>query len=79
MKKQISFLFVAAVLATMNQAMANVNISDVYTAGGAYNKMQLEQIEGYKFEKSYIQSLDHVTKDERILWTRNVINITRIV
>ena len=66
MKKQISFLFVAAALATMNQAMANVNVSDVYAAGGAYNKMQLEQIEGYKFEKSYIQSLDHVTKDERI-------------
>ena len=33
---------------------------------GAFNKMEMEQINGYQLEKSYIHSLDHVTNDERI-------------
>ncbi len=33
---------------------------------GAFNKMEMQQINGYQLEKSYVQSLDHVTDDERI-------------
>ena len=33
---------------------------------GAFNKMEQSQINNYQLEKSYVQSLDHVTNDERI-------------
>lgn len=67
MKKRLSYLLAAAFLTSMNQVIANTYALDINTgAGGAYNKMQIEQVEGHKLEKSYIHSLDHITKDESI-------------
>ena len=44
MKKKISYLFAALCLAASSQAMANTFALDANAIGGAYNKMQLEQI-----------------------------------
>ena len=71
MKKQISCLLATFLLLSLAEAKA-----DVFPAGigahersyeaGAFNKMEQSQINNYQLEKSYIHSLDHVTKDESI-------------
>ena len=63
MKKQIGCLLSALLLTTFTQALANpVGQIDA----GAFNRAEQNQINNYKLERSYIQTLDHVTKDERI-------------
>ena len=62
MKKQICYLLAALALVST----AKANAIEPMVEAGAFNKMQMEQIDGYKLEKSYIHSLDHVTKDESI-------------
>ena len=67
MKKRLCYLIVALMVITVGKANAlDVSNELVRDAGGSYNKMQLEQIDGYKLEKSYIHSLDHISKDESI-------------
>ena len=69
MKKNISYLLALFFLLSMNNAKALDTVIPVQDRGydaGAFNKMEMQQIDGYKLEKSYIHSLDHVTKDERI-------------
>ena len=72
MKKQISYLFAVFFLLTMCSAKAdpvagslNLNTLHGYEAG-AFNKMEQDQINSYQIDKSYVQSLDEVTKDDRI-------------
>ncbi len=64
MKKQICYLAAALFLLSINSAKAVIMPTDV--DAGAFNKMEQIQTNGYQFDKSYIQSLDHVTNDERI-------------
>ena len=67
MKKQLCYLIAAFLVVTAGKANAlDVSTEIMRDAGGSYNRMQLEQIDGYRLEKSYVQSLDHVTKDESI-------------
>ena len=66
MKKQLSYLLMAMLLLTTGKANADAMVGTVIDASGTYNKMQLQQVDGYKFEKSYVHSLEHVTKDESI-------------
>ena len=67
MKKRLCYLIAALMVISAGKANAlDVSSELARDAGGAYNKMQLEQIDGYKLEKSYIHSLDHITKDESI-------------
>ena len=66
MKKRISYLLMAMLLISTSKAIANPIAGTVLDAAGTYNKMQLQQVDGYKFEKSYVHSLDHITKDESI-------------
>ena len=64
MKKQLCYLVAALFLASVCEANAVAPVQ-TYDAG-AYNRMDQTQINSYKLEKSYVQSLDHVTDDERI-------------
>ncbi len=72
MKKQICYLVAALFLCTVAQAKADplgVMPSDFAGRGieaGAYNRLEQSNINNYKLEKSYVQTLDHVTDDERI-------------
>ncbi|MBE7710836.1 MAG: ShlB/FhaC/HecB family hemolysin secretion/activation protein [Cyanobacteria bacterium SIG31] len=66
MKKQLSYLLMAMLLLTTGKANADAMVGTVIDASGTYNRMQLQQVDGYKFEKSYVHSLEHVTKDESI-------------
>ena len=69
MKKNICYLLALFFLLSMNDAKALEPIGGVANQGydaGAFNKMEMQQINGYQLEKSYIHSLDHVSKDERI-------------
>ena len=69
MKKNICYLLALFFLLSMNDAKALEPIGGVTNQGydaGAFNKMEMQQINGYQLEKSYIHSLDHVSKDERI-------------
>ena len=69
MKKRIVYLLSLAMLISINRASAEPFTINAQTAGyeaGAYNKIEQTQINSYQIEKSYIQSLDHVTKDDRI-------------
>ena len=64
MKKHFSYLVVA--LLVLSVGKVNAYTDAALDVGGLYNKMQIEQIDGYKLEKSYIHSLEHVSKDESI-------------
>ena len=70
MKKKTSSLLVAMSLLVIGKAYANpmadlpANIK-TYEAG-AFNTMEQSQFNNYELEKSYIHSLEHVTKDESI-------------
>ena len=70
MKKRIVYLLSLALLVSINKASAtDPFVINAQTAGyeaGAFNKIEQTQINSYQIEKSYIQSLDHVTKDDRI-------------
>ncbi len=68
MRKQVSYLIAAFCLISLNKVMA----ADVFPANiqgyeaGSFNRMEQQQINQYKIDKSYIQTLDHVNDDERI-------------
>jgi len=69
MKKQIPYLLSLALILTANQVNAEPFTINATTAGyeaGAFNKIEQTQTNSYQIEKSYIQSLDHISKDERI-------------
>ncbi len=66
MKRQFSYLLATMLLLAIGRANANTQSATIFDAGGMYNKMQLQQVDGYRLEKSYIHSLDHITKDESI-------------
>ena len=66
MKKQLSYLLMAMLLFTTGKANADAMTGTVIDASGTYNRMQLQQVDGYKFEKSYVHPLEHVSKDESI-------------
>ena len=71
MKKQICYLVAALFLCTVTQAKAINPATLDQTAvkafdAGAFNKLEQNQQNNYQLEKSYIQTLDHVTDDERI-------------
>ena len=68
MKKQLCSLFAAFLFLSMGQAKADpiVGAAERGYDAGAFNRMEIQQINGYQLEKSYVQSLDHVSKDERI-------------
>ena len=68
MKKQLCSLFAAFLFLSMGQAKADpiVGAAERGYDAGAFNRMEMQQINGYQLEKSYVQSLDHVSKDERI-------------
>ena len=71
MKKHICYLIAALFLCSMSQAKA-INPATIDNAAarayeaGAFNKMEQSQANNYQLEKSYIQTIDHVTDDERI-------------
>lgn len=65
MKNQICYLIAALFLCSMTQVNADPFAFSGMDAG-AYNKMEQTNYDGYKLEKSYVQTLDHVTDDERI-------------
>lgn len=67
MKKQFSYLLALFFLLSVSRAGAEPFAGGIrgYDAG-AFNKMELEQINGYQLERSYVQSLDYVNDDERI-------------
>lgn len=70
MKKQFSYLLALFFLLSVCKASAADPTLPAgvygYDASGFYNRMDLEQAQGYQLEKSYVQTLDHVTDDERI-------------
>ena len=69
MKKNICYLLALFFLLSMNDAKALEPLGGAVNQGydaGAFNKMEMQQINGYQLERSYIHSLDHVSKDERI-------------
>ena len=71
MKKQLCYLLAMFFLLSVNEAKADPFAGSVdanvggYDAG-AFNRMEQSQINNYHLEKSYIHSLDHITKDESI-------------
>ncbi len=67
MKKQFSYLLALFFLLSVCKAGAEPFAGGIrgYEAG-AFNKMEMEQINGYQLERSYVQSLDYVNDDERI-------------
>ena len=76
MKKQISYLLTGLCLLYVNQVFADPMAGTVLPAQvqaelggynpGAYNTTELQNINHYEIDKSYIQSFDDVTKDEQI-------------
>lgn len=69
MKKQLC-LFVLALAVSVVRANAIDTLTiDANMGGydaGAFNKTEQMQLNNYRIDKSYIQTLDHVTDDERI-------------
>lgn len=63
MKKHICYLVAALLLCTAGQSKADFLPSN---DAGAFNRMEQSNINNYMLEKSYVQTLDHVTDDERI-------------
>jgi len=72
MKKHICYLIAALFLCSTAQVKVagfDGMLPDFIHSGadaGAYNKMGQTNLNDYKLEKSYVQTLDHVTDDERI-------------
>ncbi len=65
MNKKICYLIAALLLCTAGQSRADFFPAPSYDAG-AYNKLEQSQLNNYQIEKSYVQTLDHVTADDRI-------------
>ena len=71
MKKSLCYLVAALFMCSITQAQA-INPATIDSAAsrayeaGAFNKLEQSQINNYQLEKSYIQTVDHVTDDERI-------------
>ena len=76
MKKQISYLLTVLCLLSVNKAFADPMSGTVLPAQGqselggynpgAYNTTELQNINHYQIDRSYIQSFDDVSKDEQI-------------
>ena len=76
MKKQISYLLTVLCLLSVNKAFADPMPGTVLPAQvqselggynpGAYNTTELQNINHYQIDRSYIQSFDDVSKDEQI-------------
>lgn len=66
MKKQICYSLVLFFLLSMSSVKAAPFAGGVDTDAGAFNKMERQQLNNYQIDKSYVQSLDDVTDDERI-------------
>ncbi len=76
MKKQIGLLLTVLCLLSVNKVFADPMAGTVLPAQaqaelggynpGAYNTTELQNINHYEIDKSYIQSFDDVTKDEQI-------------
>lgn len=69
MKKQFSYLLLLMLIFSAGK-MANTcvaaDLHDLRVDSGAYNKMELDNLRNYTIDKSYVQSLDYLDKDERI-------------
>jgi hemolysin activation/secretion protein len=72
MKKQICYLIALLFLLSVGKSEAAPLAGGIEPAAargydaGAFNKMETQQLDSYQLEKSYVQTLDHVTDDERI-------------
>ena len=69
MKKQISYTLALLCVLAMPKAFAEVFPMNAELGGyapGAYNRTEMQNINHYQIDKSYIQSFDDVTKDEQI-------------
>lgn len=66
MKKQICYSLALFFLLSMSSVKAAPFAAGVDTDAGAFNKMERQQLNNYQIDKSYVQSLDDVTDDERI-------------
>ena len=76
MKKQISYLLTVLCLLSVNKAFADPMAGTVLPSQvqselggynpGAYNTTELQNINHYQIDRSYIQSFDDVSKDEQI-------------
>jgi hemolysin activation/secretion protein len=68
MKKHLSYLI--AVFCFLSMSQANAEIPSAATMGGynpgAYNTTDIQNAQYHQLDKSYVQSLDDVTKDEQI-------------
>ena len=69
MKKQFSYLLLLMLIFSAGK-VANTcvaaDLHDLRVDSGAYNKMELDNLRNYTIDKSYVQSLDYLDKDERI-------------
>lgn len=69
MKKHLSYLCALLFLLTTSNVKAVepvIQPQDYSYNAGSFNKMQMQQVDGYKLERSYVHSLDHINNDERI-------------
>ncbi|MCQ2754446.1 MAG: hypothetical protein MJ231_05280 [bacterium] len=66
MKKQLFYLIAIAAMLSVGRAQAVVAGGVADFDAGAFNRMEQNQFEDYQVNKSYVQTLDHVTKDESI-------------
>ena len=69
MKKQISYALALFCILMMPKAFADVFPMQAEVGGynpGAFNKTEMQNINHYEIDKSYIQSFDDVNKDEQI-------------
>ena len=70
MKKQLCYLLAMFSLLSISEAKADpafdLKATDAGYEAGAFNRIEQSQINNYQIEKSYVHSLDHITKDESI-------------
>ena len=70
MKKKLGCLIALLCVASMPKVCAeNIFPMQAEIGGynpGAFNKTEIQQINQYQVDRSYVQSLDHLTDDERI-------------
>ena len=70
MKKRICYLVALVCALSITKAMAAGEIplkpTDAGSLPGAYNKIEIQNINNYQMDRSYVQSFDDVTKDEQI-------------
>ena len=67
--KKLSYLIAVFCFLSMNQVFADAIPLNPSTAGyytNTYNASEVDNLKNYEVEKSYVQSLDDVTKDEQI-------------